>query len=274
MLNSAQRRHLLGFADSLNHQYNSLVQNQHQFYLRIIFSLLTTSEPSQYRLLLSLVTFDTREGLEEEGRRATIQLLTPAPRPCISPSSVNSPPPMEHGLDLRTRCFLAATVSLLSSFTRDSDEPPLADTTLFVLNSHVFTLSAGQNFMNFGFREFWFVFFRISPAAAELLRVRGCYIRKQSGSFSTPQILVSSCTLCCSAPTHATCSCPGPIPAACCPRPDSTQRSWERILKIYITLLHTKQKASRSKCPWERFLSFTFNITTKYNFLESHLSNL
>ena len=171
MLNSAQRRHLLGFADSLNHQYNSLVQNQHQFYLRIIFSLLTTSEPSQYCLLLSLVTFDTREGLEEEGRRATIQLLTPAPRPCISPSSVKSPPPMEHGLDLRTRCFLAATASLLSSFTRDSDEPPLADTTLFVLNSHVFTLSAGQNFMNFGFREFWFVFFRISPAAAELLEL-------------------------------------------------------------------------------------------------------
>ena len=148
MLNSAQRRHLLGFADSLNHQYNSLVQNQHQFYLWIIFSLLKTSEPSQYRLLLSLVTFDTREGLEERGRRATIQLLTPAPRPCISPSSVNSPPPMEHGLDLRTRCFLAATASLLSSFTRDSDEPPLAD---------------------FGFWKFWFVFFRISPAAAELL---------------------------------------------------------------------------------------------------------
>ena len=54
--------------------------------------LLTTCEPSLYRLLLSLVTFDTREGLEEEGRGATIQLLTPAPRPCISPSSVNSPP--------------------------------------------------------------------------------------------------------------------------------------------------------------------------------------
>ena len=58
--------------------------------------LLTTCEPSLYRLLLSLVTFDTREGLEEEGRGATIQLLTPAPRPCISPISVNSPPPM-HG---------------------------------------------------------------------------------------------------------------------------------------------------------------------------------
>ena len=154
MLNSAQRRHLLGFADSFNHQYNSLVQNEHQFYLRIIFSLLTTSEPSQYRLLLSLVTFDTREGLEEEGRGATIQLLTPAPRPCISPSSVKSPPPMEHGLDLRTSCFLAATASLLSSFTRDSDlegEPPLADTTLVVLKRHIFTLSASQNFMNFGF---------------------------------------------------------------------------------------------------------------------------
>ena len=174
MLNSAQRRHLLGFADSLNHQYNSLVQNQHQFYLRIIFSLLTTSEPSQYRLLLSLVTFDTREGLEERGRRATIQLLTPAPRPCISPSSVKSPPPLEHGLDLRTSCFLAATASLLSSFTRDSDlegEPLLADTTLVVHKSHVFTLSASQNFMNFGFWKFWFVFFRISPAAAELLEL-------------------------------------------------------------------------------------------------------
>ena len=133
--------------------------------------LLTTCEPSLYRLLLSLVTFDTREGLEEEGRGATIQLLTPAPRPCISPSSVNSPPPMEHGLDLRTSCFLAATASLLSSFTRDSDEPLLADTTLVVLNRHVFTFSAGQNFMNFGFREFWFVFFRISPAAAELLEL-------------------------------------------------------------------------------------------------------
>ena len=157
MLNSAQRRHLLGFADSLNHQYNSLVQNQHQFYLRIIFSLLTTSEPSQYCLLLSLVTFDTREGLEEEGRGATIQLLTPAPRPCISPSSVKSPPPLEHGLDLRTSCFLAATASLLSSFTRDSDlegEPLLADTTLVVHKSHVFTLSASQNFMNFGFWSF------------------------------------------------------------------------------------------------------------------------
>ena len=169
--------------------------------------LLTTCEPSLYRLLLSLVTFDTREGMEEEGRGATIQLLTPAPRPCISPSSVNSPPPMEHGLDLRTRCFLAATVSLLSSFTRDSDlegEPPLADTTLVVLKSHVFTLSASQNFMNFGFWKFWFVFFRISPAAAELLELEDVV------------------------QTH------------------STQRSWERILKIYITLLHTKQKASRS----------------------------
>ena len=196
--------------------------------------LLTTCEPSLYRLLLSLVTFDTREGLEEEGRGATIQLLTPAPRPCISPSSVNSPPPMEHGLDLRTRCFLAATASLLSSFTRDSDlegEPPLADTTLVVPKSHVFTLSAWTlGFGSFGLFSFGF---RISP-----------------------QILVSSC------------------PAACCPRPDSTQRSWERILKIYITLLHTKQKASRSKCPWERFLSFTFNNTTKYYFLESHSINL
>ena len=53
--------------------------------------LLTTCEPSLYRLLLSLVTFDTREGLEEEGRGATIQLLTPAPRPCISPSSEVAP---------------------------------------------------------------------------------------------------------------------------------------------------------------------------------------
>ena len=137
-------------------------------------SAFATSEPSQYRLLLSLVTFDTREGLEERGRRSTIQLLTPAPRPCISPSSVKSPPPMEHGLDLRTRCFLAATASLLSSFTRDSDlegEPLLADTTLVVHKSHVFTLSASQNFMNFGFWKFWFVFFRISPAAPELLEL-------------------------------------------------------------------------------------------------------
>ena len=180
-------------------------------------SAFATSEPSQYRLLLSLVTFDTREGLEEKGRRATIQLLTPAPRPCISPSSVKSPPPMEHGLDLRTRCFLAATASLLSSFTRDSDlegEPPLADTTLVVPKSHVFTLSAWTlGFGSFGLFSFGFLI--------------------------SPQILVSSC------------------PAACCPRPDSTQRSWERILKIYITLLHTKQKASRSKCPWER-LNITF----------------
>jgi len=81
---------------------------------------------------------------------------------------------LEHGLDLRTSCFLAATASLLSSFTRDSDlegEPLLADTTLVVLKSHVFTLSASQNFMNFGFWKFWFVFFRISPAAAELLEL-------------------------------------------------------------------------------------------------------
>ena len=175
MLNSAQRRHLLGFADSLNHQYNSLVQNQHQFYLRIIFSLLTTSEPSQYRLLLSLVTFDTREGLEEEGRGATIQLLTPAPRPCISPSSVKSPPPMEHGLDLRTRCFLAATVSLLSSFTRDSDEPPLADTTLVVPKSHVFTLSAWTlGFGSFGLFSFGF---RISDFTTDFgLQLPSCLL--------------------------------------------------------------------------------------------------
>ena len=56
---------------------------------------------------------------------------------------------------MNTCCFLAA--SLLSSFTRDSDlegEPPLADTILVVLENHIFTLSAGQNFMmfvNFGF---------------------------------------------------------------------------------------------------------------------------
>ena len=43
--------------------------------------LLTTCEPSLYRLLLSLVTFDTREGLEEEGRGATIHNSTVDPRP-------------------------------------------------------------------------------------------------------------------------------------------------------------------------------------------------
>ena len=70
----------------------------------------------------------------------TVALLTPALQPCTSPSSVNSPLPLEHGLDLRTCCFWSAR--LLSSFTRDSDlegEPPLADIILVVLESHIFT---------------------------------------------------------------------------------------------------------------------------------------
>ena len=136
-------------------------------------------------LQLSRQHLNTRGGLGE-GWGDTVALLTSPPRPCTSPSSVNSPPPLDHGLD--TCCFLAA--SLLSSFTRDSNlesEPALADTILVVLDADIFKSSLAVS----PHHRFW------SPAAR---------------SAALP-------------PTHATCSGQAPVPGPSCLLPSSRLNS-------------------------------------------------
>ena len=142
---------------SLLTNVHNVKQCSDQFYLRIIFALPSHNMwtfPIPFTSFFGNFWYTRRTGGGGKGcYHSTVD-----PRP----ATVNLPQlrelaPMEHGLDLRTRCFLAATASLLSSFTRDSDlegEPLLPDTSLVVHKSHVFTLSASQNFMNFGFWSF------------------------------------------------------------------------------------------------------------------------
>ena len=193
MLNSAQRRHLLGFADSFNHQYNSMVQNQNLLYflygpkptLILSSNYLQPSHniwtfPIPFTSFFGNFWYTRRTG--GGGKACYHSTVDPRPAAVHLPQlrEVAPAPPLEHGLDLRTSCFLAATASLLSSFTRDSDlegEPPLADATLVVPKSHVFTLSAWTlgfgsfGLFSFGFRisDFGFHHRFWSPAAQLLV---------------------------------------------------------------------------------------------------------
>ena len=216
-----------------------------------MFPLLTRNKTpilSSDSLQISRQHLNTRKGLGE-GMGDAASLLTPASRQCTSPSSVNSPLPLEHGFDLHTCCGdlhrlrRRAAVGWYRS----------AAITFHILSIWVLEVLASFPCC-FGLSE------------SEEVGSCGAFISKSSLAVSPHHGSWSPASRSAALPlTHATSS--APASDACCPRPDPTQRSWERILKIYIPLLQSKQKTSRSKSLWEGFLSFTFIITTRYNSL-------